>query len=116
MSKTQIHFVTLESPLQDTAIILKRDSERLAGEKATLDGQVQRLEQVMQRLTLATSAQESSGLQDLQSSYEDLRSNFPEEYVMYNLAAIALTQVVPYLICHLDLLYLCIKSVATKDG
>lgn len=79
--------------MQDTAIILKRESERLAAEKETLDSQVQRAEQVMDHVTRATNADASVGLEDLQHSYEKLRADFPEEYVMYNLAAIALTQV-----------------------
>ena len=79
--------------LQDTAIILKRESERLAAEKETLDSQVQRAEQVMERISRATNAGAALGLEDLQHTYEDLRANFPEEYVLYNLAAIALTQV-----------------------
>ena len=79
--------------LQDTAIILKRESERLAAEKEALDSQVGRAEQVMERVSRATNADASTGLEDLQGTYEDLRANFPEEYVMYNLAAIALTQV-----------------------
>ena len=72
---------------------MKRESERLATEKDTLDSQVRRAEQVMHRVQRATNADASTGLEDLQHTYEDLRANFPEEYVMYNLAAIALTQV-----------------------
>ena len=78
---------------QDTAIILKRESERLAAEKETLDRQVERMEQVMQRVTSAQASDSSTDLEELQHVYEDLRSSYPEEYVMYNLPAIALTQV-----------------------
>lgn len=80
--------------LQDTAIILKRESERLAADKETLDSQVDRLDQVLQRLSVANSSPNGSTILDnLQQIYEDLKSNFAEEYTMYKLPAIALTQV-----------------------
>ena len=79
--------------LQDTAIILKRESERLAAERENLDSQVDRIEQVLERLSVAKSAEASTSLEALQHRYGDLRTNFAEEYILYNLPAIALSQV-----------------------
>jgi hypothetical protein len=78
--------------VQDTTIILKRESERLAGEAEVVGAQMRRLDQVLGRVTQAQAADSSASLDELQALYQELQDDFSEEYLMYNLPAIALTQ------------------------
>ena len=78
---------------QDTAVILGREAQRLAAEAETARGQAERIGAVLERVSQAQAADAAASLADLQQLYEQLRADYPEEYLMYNLPAIALTQV-----------------------
>ena len=78
---------------QDTAVILGREAQRLAAEAETARAQAERIGAVLERVSQAQAADASASLADLQQLYEQLRADYPEEYLMYNLPAIALTQV-----------------------
>ena len=81
--------------VQDTAVILSREAEQLKLEAATAEERSDRLKLVMERVNQAEQAASNLSLQDLQQIYSGLKADFAEEYVMYDLPAVALTQVNP---------------------
>ena len=68
-------------------------------EKDAIAGQVLRMEEVMRRVQMAQASDSSTDLDQLQQIFRELQNDYPEEYVMYNLSAIALTQVKQSLQC-----------------
>lgn len=74
-------------------MLLGREAERLAGEAAAARAQVERVEQVLRRVQQAQALGDSTSLDVLRDIYSSLHRDFPEEYVMHNLAAVALMQV-----------------------
>ena len=87
--------------MQDTAVILGREAERLAGEAVMAKRQVDRLGLVLQQVKQCQSADASTTLGDLHVVYQDLHASFPEEFIMHNLAAVALVQVCILAHCYL---------------
>lgn len=57
------------------------------------------MEEVMRRVQMAQASNSSTDLDQLQQIFRELQTDYPEEYVMYNLSAIALTQVKQSLQC-----------------
>ncbi|KAL4858605.1 Septin and tuftelin-interacting protein 1 [Chlorella vulgaris] len=79
---------------KDTAVILGKEQARLEEEAAAAAAAAERLEGVLAAVARAHS---EAGLElgDLAEVYRTLRGQYREEYVMYNLAAAALAQVLP---------------------
>ncbi|KAK9812190.1 hypothetical protein WJX73_003418 [Symbiochloris irregularis] len=79
---------------KDTAVILGRDQERLTEEFAEQQRQEQLLAFIHSQLAGCTP---SAPLDEVARTFQGLRQSCPEEYVMYNLGAVALAQVMPRL-------------------
>ena len=79
--------------LQDTSLILNREAENLKGEAVQADNKVQHLRQITERLDQIEAGGAGLTLKQLHQIYTELQYQFPEEYVMYDLPAVALTQV-----------------------
>lgn len=84
---------------QDTATLLAQEKERLAKEVAAAAAAADRLAGLTARLVQCTrqagDASSSVSLQQLLEAYSSMAAAYPEEYIMYSLAAAALAQVLP---------------------
>lgn len=79
--------------LQDTATLLAQEKERLAKEVAAAAAAAYRLASLTARLTQVRQHDASLSLQQLSQAYSEMAGTYPEEYIMYSLAAAALAQV-----------------------
>ncbi|CAL8461887.1 g1418 [Coccomyxa elongata] len=82
---------------KDTAVILGREQRRLQEEVEVARRQVAQAAHVLQEVSRCQGADARLSLGDLARTYSELQSAYREEYVMYNLAAAALAQVMPRL-------------------
>ncbi|EFN58159.1 hypothetical protein CHLNCDRAFT_50559 [Chlorella variabilis] len=80
---------------KDTAVILGKEQERLEEEARLAAAAAERLEAVL--AAVARAANEPLSLAELEGVYHEVRGQYREEYVMYNLAAAALAQALPRL-------------------
>lgn len=78
---------------QDTATLLAQEKERLAKEVAAAAAAADRLASLTTRLTQVRQHDASLSLQQLLQAYSEMAGTYPEEYIMYSLAAAALAQV-----------------------
>eukprot|EP00976_Prorocentrum_cordatum_P004405 86599-Prorocentrum_minimum.AAC.1 len=85
---------------RETAVILARERERLKEEVDRRARQVARVGEVLEAVEAACERADShpqaSSLPHLEGAFGDIRRRFPEEYVMYQLAACALHQAHPH--------------------
>jgi tuftelin-interacting protein 11 len=81
--------------MQDTATLLNQEKERLAKEVAAATAAADRLAGLTTRLAKARQNDASLSLQQLLQVYSDMAGSYPEEYVLYSLAAAALAQALP---------------------
>jgi tuftelin-interacting protein 11 len=81
--------------LQDTATLLAQEKARLAKEVAAAAAAADRLAGLTTQLARIQGQGDSGSLslQQLLGAYTDMATTYPEEYVMYSLAAAALAQV-----------------------
>ena len=80
-------------PAQDTAVILGREQARLQEEVEVARRQVAQASHVLQEVSRCQATDARLSLADIGRTYAALRSGYWEEYLMYNLAAAALSQV-----------------------
>jgi tuftelin-interacting protein 11 len=80
-------------PVQDTAVILGREQARLQEEVEVARRQVAQAAHVLQEVSRCQATDAHLSLADVARTYSALRSGYREEYLMYNLAAAALSQV-----------------------
>lgn len=81
--------------LQDTATLLAQEKERLAKEVAAAAAAADRLAGLTSRLAKVRQHDASLSLPQLLQAYSEMAGSYPEEYIMYSLAAAALAQVQP---------------------
>lgn len=76
-------------------LLCLQEKERLAKEVAAAAAASDRLAGLTARLVKTRQADTSMGLEQLAQAYSSMAQAYPEEYVMYSLAAAALAQVLP---------------------
>ena len=81
--------------VQDTAVVLGRQQERLEAEVSRLDAQEARLAVIVDQVQACQAAPAATPLEQLCSAYDGLLREAPEEYVLYGISAAALAQVLP---------------------
>lgn len=74
-------------------MVLGREAERLAQDAVTARDQVQRVERLVQSIGRAQALPPAAPLQELHATLQGVRQEFPEEYVLHNVPAIALSLV-----------------------
>lgn len=80
---------------QDTATLLAQEKDRLAQEVAAAAVAADRLAALTNKLLQVRNKDTNISLQQLLQAYSDMAVAYPEEYLMYSLAAAALAQVLP---------------------
>ena len=78
------------SLLQDTAVILGREQQRLTEEVSVIESQEERLQYIHGQIA---ACQTSASLDEMAQTYHSLLRTCKEEYILYNIAAAALSQV-----------------------
>jgi tuftelin-interacting protein 11 len=97
---TQAEIQRLDARLQaerDTATLLARERVRQSEEAARKTDDARRLTGLLNDVARCQSHDASLGLEEVEELYSRVRKQYREEYVLYNLAAVALAQALPRL-------------------
>jgi tuftelin-interacting protein 11 len=78
---------------QDTAVVLGREQQRMEEEVEAAQHQVEVIGEILSEMERCQSGASASGLPEKELVYRRLKAQFPEEYLLYNLADAALSQV-----------------------
>lgn len=78
---------------QDTAVVLGREQQRLEEEVEAVQNQVEVIGAILEEMERCQSGASASTLHEKELVYRRLKAQYPQEYLLYNLADAALSQV-----------------------